>query len=87
MKKLLIALGVVLLTGCVSVPSSQKFPNNIDLLMLPPPELQETPQGATATEVFSVVIINYGTYYEIANRLKGWQEWYETQKENYNLNK
>ena len=55
--------------------------------MLPPPELQETPQGATATEVFSVVIINYGTYYEIANRLKGWQEWYETQKENYNLNK
>jgi hypothetical protein len=87
MKKLLVILGFLLLTGCVSVPSSQKFPNNIDVLMEAPPELQEVPAGASATEVFSVVIINYGTYYEVANKLKGWQEWYKTQKENYNSNK
>lgn len=87
MKNLLIAFSFVLLTGCVTVPSSQKFPNNIDVLMEAPPDLQETPTGASATEVFNVVIINYGTYYEVANKLKGWQEWYKTQKENYNSNK
>ena len=87
MKKLLITLSFVFLTGCMTVPSSQKFPSTIDVLMEAPPELQETPVGASATEVFSVVIINYGTYHEVANKLKGWQEWYKTQKENYNSNK
>ena len=87
MKNLLIVFSFVLLTGCVTVPSSQKFPSNIDVLMETPPELQETATGASATEVFSIVIINYGTYYEVANKLKGWQEWYRIQKENYNSNK
>jgi hypothetical protein len=87
MKNLLIVLGFLMLTGCVSVPSSQKFPNTTDVLMEAPPELHEIPDGASATEVFSVVIINYGTYHEVANKLKGWQEWYKTQKENYNSNK
>jgi hypothetical protein len=87
MKRILFALSFVLLTGCVTVPSSQKFPNNIDVLMQEPPELQEVTPGASATEVFNVVIINYGTYYEVANKLKGWQEWYRIQKENYNSNK
>lgn len=70
----------MVLSGCMSVPISQKFPNNIDVLMETPPQLQEVPPGASATEVFNTVIVNYGTYYEIANKLKGWQEWYLEQK-------
>jgi hypothetical protein len=31
-------------------------------------------------ELLTTVIENYGTYHEVVNRLKGWQEWYKEQK-------
>lgn len=33
-----------------------------------------------ASDLLSVVNENYGTYYEVAEQLKGWQEWYRKQK-------
>ena len=36
--------------------------------------------NASAAEVFDIVIDNYGTYYEVADKLKGWQQWYVDQK-------
>ena len=33
------------------------------------------------TELLTTVIENYGTYHEVVNRLKGWQEWYKEQKQ------
>ena len=32
-------------------------------------------------EFLTTVIENYGTYHEVVNRLKGWQEWYKEQKQ------
>lgn len=78
--KLLIAIALVLLTGCMSVPVTQNFPKAPDALMTAPPELKEVAAGASASTVFETVIENYGTYYEVANRLKAWQKWYEEQK-------
>ena len=31
-------------------------------------------------ELLTTVIENYGTYHEVVNRLKGWQDWYKEQK-------
>jgi len=40
--------------------------------------------GATsevkASELIGTVVENYGTYYQVVERLKGWQDWYRTQK-------
>ena len=33
-----------------------------------------------ASELIGTVIENYGTYYQVVERLKGWQDWYRTQK-------
>jgi hypothetical protein len=80
MKHMLIALFVVGLTGCVTVPVTQNFPKATDTLMTAPPELKEIPTGATASVVFETVIENYGTYNQVATQLRGWQQWYQEQK-------
>ena len=33
-----------------------------------------------ASELIGAVVENYGTYYQVVERLKGWQDWYRTQK-------
>jgi hypothetical protein len=33
-----------------------------------------------ASEFIGAVVENYGTYYQVVERLKGWQDWYRTQK-------
>lgn len=35
----------------------------------------------TTAELLGTVNENYGTYYEIVNKLKGWQAWYKEQKQ------
>jgi len=35
----------------------------------------------TTAELLGTVNENYGTYYEIVNKLKGWQSWYKEQKQ------
>ena len=39
-----------------------------------------TPSTVKASELLDTVVVNYGTYYEVAEKLKGWQEWYASQK-------
>ena len=80
MKQLLIALCVFGLVGCVTVPVAQNFPKASDTLMAPPATLKEIPAGASASVIFDTVVENYGTYNEVANQLKGWQQWYVEQK-------
>lgn len=77
--KQLIIIATLMLTAC-TVPVTQKFPSAPATLMIAPSELKEVPAGAPSSVVFETVIENYGTYYEIANRLKGWQQWYVEQK-------
>lgn len=78
MKTLLIMMSL-LLTAC-TVPVTQRFPTTPATLMITPTELQEVPAGSSSSVVFETVIENYGIYYEVANRLKGWQQWYAEQK-------
>ena len=78
MKTLLIMLSL-LLTAC-TVPVTQRFPTAPATLMTAPTDLREVPAGASSSVVFETVIENYGTYYEVANRLRGWQQWYAEQK-------
>jgi hypothetical protein len=39
-----------------------------------------TPSAVKASELLDTVVVNYGTYYEVAEKLRGWQEWYRSQK-------
>ena len=80
MKKLLLVSLIAVLAGCVTVPVTQNFPKASDTLQVPPPALKEIPADSTASQVFDIVIENYGTYNEVANQLSGWQQWYVEQK-------
>ena len=39
-----------------------------------------TPSSVKASELIETVVDNYGACYENAEKLRGWQEWYRTQK-------
>jgi hypothetical protein len=39
-----------------------------------------TPSTVKASELLETVVDNYGTCHETAEKLRGWQEWYQTQK-------
>ena len=75
----------LMLIGC-TVPVKQNFPEAPDTLMASPKELKEVPTNASSSQVFEIVIENYGTYYETVNLLKGWQDWYKIQKKNFDGN-
>jgi hypothetical protein len=79
MKFALVALSIIL-TGCVSVPVERSWPKAPETLQAPAPELKEVAPNASASDVVSVVIDNYASYHEVANRLRGWQQWYIDQK-------
>ena len=70
----------MLLVGCVSVPVERTWPKSPESLQAPVPELKEVQPNANASEVIDVVIENYGSYHELASRLRGWQQWYVDQK-------
>jgi hypothetical protein len=51
-----------------------------------PPSTGNITPGASdvkASELITTVIENYGTYYEVREQLKAWQEWYRIQKKVY----
>ena len=85
MKTLFAILISLILIGC-TVPVKQKFPEAPDTLMAFPKSLEEIPTNASSSQVFEIVIENYGTYYETVNLLKGWQDWYTIQKKNFDGN-
>lgn len=49
-----------------------------------PPSTGGAYEGASdvkISELTTTVVENYGTYYQISEQLKAWQEWYRTQKD------
>jgi hypothetical protein len=45
-----------------------------------PESTDGTPSAVKASELLETVVDNYGTCHETAEKLRGWQEWYGTQK-------
>ena len=80
MKQYLTIIPLAFLVGCVSVPVERHWPKVPEALQTPAPELKTTASNASASEVFDVVVENYGTYYDIAGKLAGWQKWYVDQQ-------
>lgn len=80
MKYLLI---LMFLTGCTPVIVRQQFPTVPNELLEAPAQLKTVPDGAQADQVFGVVIDNYGTYHQLSNKYRQWQEWYINQKKIY----
>ena len=77
MKYLFLAL---LLAGCTTVPVAQKFPEAPSVLQQPCKTLEQVESTATMSDFAKVVVRNYTEYYQCANIVDGWQEWYKNQK-------
>jgi hypothetical protein len=75
---------VVLLAGCsVSTPVKRNFPDAVPALQEKCPGLstiESTGKEVTITDMLKTVVKNYGSYYECANKVDGWNEWYNTQR-------
>jgi hypothetical protein len=82
MKRLLILLTVLALSGCVDVPVARHFPEVPAELLVACPDLKLIePDTTKLSEVVSIVAENYGQYNECKIKVDTWIEWYKTQKE------
>ena len=82
MKKILLIS--MLLSGCSTVvPVKAKFPDAPDMLMTKCPALSQVNDGAKLSEIATTVANNYTLYYECAVIARGWQDWYQIQKNIY----
>lgn len=83
--KYLLAL-TIMLTGCSTiVPIEKEFPVAPQVLLEKCPDLMLVDDGKNSLrDMLKVVIQNYATYYQCAEKTHGWQEWYEKQKKIFN---
>lgn len=81
MKYVTLALAIFL-TGCTTVaPVKQEFPQATKSLMESCPDLQKMEGDKVAiTDLLKTVVNNYSLYYQCANKVDGWKEWYDQQK-------
>ena len=77
---LLIAL---LLTGCLTVPVKQSFPEIPEELKVSCPDLNQVENTEKLSVVLDVVVKNYTEYHECRVKVDAWIEWYKTQKQIY----
>ena len=81
MKKLIIILSTVLLTGCYDNFVERKFPEIYEELKVACPDLQQLdPKTDKLSTVVDSVVVNYSTYYECKVKVDAWIEWYNTQR-------
>lgn len=82
--KYVLALAV-LLSGCSTVvPIEKKFPVAPQVLLERCPDLLTVDDGKNSLrDMLKIVIQNYATYYQCAERTHGWQDWYKEQKKIY----
>lgn len=85
MKITIVALAL-LLSACGSLyPVKQEFPVAPQVLLERCPDLMTIDDGKNSLrDMLKVVIQNYATYYQCAEKTQGWQDWYQDQKKIYN---
>ena len=84
MNKILIS-SLLFLSGCTTpVPVTVKFPEVPSVLLESAPLLKPLDKNnPELSDLLENANDNYGTYYEIREKLNGWQDWYKTQKQIY----
>lgn len=83
MKKIVVILSIMVAGCSTTVPVTAKFPEAPDKLMSKCPALSKVKEDAKLSEVATVVVNNYTSYYECAVLVEGWQDWYQAQKRIY----
>lgn len=73
----------VLLTGCMSVPITAKFPEAPDSIKAQCPRLKQLNDSDNLSQISKTITDNYTLYYECATKHSAWVEWYEVQKKIY----
>jgi hypothetical protein len=82
MKKLLLIIPILLLTGCLeSVPVKRNFPEIPEDLKAACPALKQIEPTTKLSDVVRSVTDNYSTYHECHTKIDTWMEWYKTQKD------
>jgi hypothetical protein len=81
MKKILLFIPVLLLSGCLATPVKRTFPDVPEDLKVACPDLAMLEPTTKLSEVVTVVAKNYGQYQECQIKVDSWIEWYKTQKE------
>jgi hypothetical protein len=81
MKKLLLLVPALLLTGCLAtVPKFPDLPPDIGQTC---PELKEAENSQDMSKLLDTVVQNYGTYYECRVKIDAFIEWHKSQKKVY----
>jgi hypothetical protein len=73
----------VLLVSCTTIPVNRDFPDAVPALQEKCPALstvESTGKETSITDLLKTVVKNYGSYYECANKVDGWNEWYNKQR-------
>jgi hypothetical protein len=81
MKKFLVIIPLIFLTGCLTTPVKRNFPEVPPELMEACPDLKTVQPTEKLSEVLKVVVDNYGQYHECKIKVDTWVEWYKTQKQ------
>jgi len=86
MKIFFITVASILITGCsILVPMKHQFPDAVPELKEKCPELMQIQGDQVAiTDMLKTIVQNYATYYQCSNKVEGWNEWYDKQKEIFN---
>jgi len=76
---------IALLSACTTVPVSIRFPEAPQELFKPCPTLaQADPADPRLSNLLTVVVENYATYYDCKSVANGWQQWYQDQQRVFN---
>ena len=82
--KIIVLVFAALLAGCAApTPVKRNFPDAVPALQEKCPGLstvESTSDAVSITDLLKTVVKNYGSYYECANKVDGWNDWYDTQR-------
>jgi hypothetical protein len=76
----LILIGLIVLSGCTTVPVTVKFPDVPKDMLETCPDLKAVPETTKLSEVLPTVVDNYGQYYTCKDTVDSWIDWYKNQK-------
>lgn len=87
--KYIALLAILLLSACASkpVPVKIEFPNPAPSLLKKCDDLllvETKPEGTSALDLLKTVTKNYTMYYQCANKVDGWNTWYDQMQKIYN---